>query len=757
MNLSTFGRVAATLLAIAIAQLGALLTATGSYAGGLPIQPSVVEGAVMDGSTPICNSSLTLYAAGLGGYGKAAINCGSATSSAQGQFSIKSKCALLPEAKMYLIALGGSLSTKGCGAVASSPIGLAAALGQLPQTGSNTTVVNELTTVASILSLAQFVAPSHPESIGTPLGNILGLRNAFSTVPNLVDVSSGQLASSLPAAGACTIGSPNPNCPAEQRMVTLADALAACVEAGQSSTQCGNLFASATPPHGAAPTDTLGATAGVVLNPATVNVSGVFNVAIENSPYGPSLSSAPTDWIIALNFTGGGMDFPFAVEVDGYGQVWITNSGFQYPFTRTCGSVTKLSSTGKILSGPNGYTGGGILTPLFLAIDSENHVWVTNSGFPFNGSPPPGCSSPYSAGSYFGSVTELDQSGQPIADTPFTDGIFWPMGVAIDFRDSAWVANNPIYIPILTANETGTTVTVTTAVAHNLTVGQLVQVIVIGPFGYDGVFYVTATPSPTTFEYTTSVSGLASASGGAATVPVGSLTQLNHFGTVQRIAQGGGLAFPIIPAIDGFGNVWMASCGSDSIPFFPYYCTFGGVGNADEFNFLGTPISGAFGYNNGVLSGADGIAIDSRGNIWVANLHGDSVSVLCGARSHCGSLSTGQIVATYSGEDLDAPDNVIIDGGGNAWLSDCGVDCGGVTSGNVVGLTSSGTRITPPKGFNGSGLDNPSGDAIDASGNVWVSNGFSDVSVNGGVGSVTEMIGVAVPAQVPLTPGGPRL
>ena len=76
----------------------------------------------------------------------------------------------------------------------------------------------------------------------------------------------------------------------------------------------------------------------------------------------------------------------------------------------------------------------------------------------------------------------------------------------------------PVYnsVGISSATESGTTATITTSSAHNLSIGQNVVIASVGVSGYDGTFAITAVPSATTFQYTT-VSGLANSSGGTAT------------------------------------------------------------------------------------------------------------------------------------------------------------------------------------------------------------------------------------------------
>jgi CxxC motif-containing protein (DUF1111 family) len=66
------------------------------------------------------------------------------------------------------------------------------------------------------------------------------------------------------------------------------------------------------------------------------------------------------------------------------------------------------------------------------------------------------------------------------------------------------------------ATESGTTVTITTAVAHKFATGQYVNINGVPVSGYNGTFQIVSIPSKTTFTYTNTVSGLAPAGGGTA-------------------------------------------------------------------------------------------------------------------------------------------------------------------------------------------------------------------------------------------------
>lgn len=83
------------------------------------------------------------------------------------------------------------------------------------------------------------------------------------------------------------------------------------------------------------------------------------------------------------------------------------------------------------------------------------------------------------------------------------------------------------------ASSQGTTASITTTAAHNLTVGAPVTISGVAEAGYNGTFTVTAVPTTTRFSYTTAGSDLPVSSGGS--VSVESRARVNAF-----FARGGG-------------------------------------------------------------------------------------------------------------------------------------------------------------------------------------------------------------------------
>jgi hypothetical protein len=179
-------------------------------------------------------------------------------------------------------------------------------------------------------------------------------------------------------------------------------------------------------------------------------------------------------------------------------------------------------------------------------------------------------------------------------------------------------------------------------------------------------------------------------------------------------------------AIDGMDNVWIANGGLDSIAEVDKD---GAVQSPDD-GFSGGGLDGqAFGLNS-----PSSIAIDGQGFIWTANTNAGDVSEF---RNTGVPLSppTG-----YTNGGINDPQSIAVDGAGDMWFTNPQLN-------SVSELNPSAFAISPFDGYGGAGFNGPNGIGIDPSGNVWVANfaaGFN--------GTVTEMIGAAVPTVTPITP-----
>jgi streptogramin lyase len=241
----------------------------------------------------------------------------------------------------------------------------------------------------------------------------------------------------------------------------------------------------------------------------------------------------------------------------------------------------------------------------------------------------------------------------------------------------------------------------------------------------------------------------------------GDIAELNSAGTLlQSALTNGGIDFPIAATADTNGNVWFADYGDSTVTVldssgspvsgtggwggtslaFPVAIAVDSNHNAWVANQAGelpiTKISAdgsqVTNYNCN-CNGASGVATDQSDNVWIANYYGNSVSAV----NSCGTL----LVNAVTGGGLDHPQGIAVDGAGTVWVSNF---LGNSLSeiGGSAGSTE-GTLLSPSGGFGtDASILQPYGLAIDASGNLWIS--------NFGKSTLTEFIGVATPVKTPV-------
>jgi streptogramin lyase len=195
----------------------------------------------------------------------------------------------------------------------------------------------------------------------------------------------------------------------------------------------------------------------------------------------------------------------------------------------------------------------------------------------------------------------------------------------------------------------------------------------------------------------------------------GSVTELNNHGAVlgsSPLTAGGLLQSPVGIAIDAAGNVWV---------------TDHQAGVIDEFANNQALLSGS-GDTDGSMIAPGGVAINSNGFVWIADAGINATSLL---------NTSGSAVLTlpYTAGGLVMPAAVAIDGNGTAWVANS------QAAGSISKLTYVQIGLASPATGLGS-LNMPSGIAVDASGCVW--------TANAGDNSVSEFVGLAAPAVMPL-------
>jgi secreted PhoX family phosphatase len=117
------------------------------------------------------------------------------------------------------------------------------------------------------------------------------------------------------------------------------------------------------------------------------------------------------------------------------------------------------------------------------------------------------------------------------------------------------------------------------------------------------------------------------------------------------------------------------------------------------------------------LSYPKGLAVDSKGNLWVANSGNNNIL----AFSPGYALQTADTIT----EGVSNPSGVAFDAQGNLWVANYGTSNGGANgsvSEYVKGKQNTTASII-------SGILGPEAIAVDGLGNVWVENDFSNVTV----------------------------
>jgi len=175
---------------------------------------------------------------------------------------------------------------------------------------------------------------------------------------------------------------------------------------------------------------------------------------------------------------------------------------------------------------------------------------------------------------------------------------------------------------------------------------------------------------------------------------------------------------PFSVAVSTNDTVWAANQQGDSVSELPA----GNYGSGQNYYQQSFSI-GTGGQTNPTL------AVDNAGNVWVAN--GDSVNAYVIELV----ASNGYQVKTWtpSGETYGCAYALTLDGGGNVWVVNY---CSSTITELVAGNGYAAINYAPAN----SGLSAPDSIAVDSMGDVWVANTNN---------SVSELVQVAVPKQVP--------
>ena len=606
---------------------------------------AAIKGVVHGGQSPIVGAHVYLYAVNDTGYAGPGIAASSTNQSvsllttgdgsdslgtyvltqSDGSFSITGDYTC-PSATpdTYLLAVGGAPGGQGS---SNSAIVLFAGLTEKCTSAGYTSlyaVVNEVSTVAAAFAGAGFATdPYHVSTSSSTLAE-RGVDDAYGGLVNLETLGTG-------AAVTTTYGG-NGTAP-QAEINTLANILAACVNSGSStSSPCTTLFNDA--PNGSTiPTDTGTAILNIAHNPGA-NISGMnglFSLQSANPPFEPALSSAPNDFTIAVNYTGGGLDYPWGIAIDSSDNVWVVNNG-------TNGPLTVLDPLGGILSGADGITTGGLFVPVNIAIDGTGDVWVPDD--PSN------------------KLSEFSSSGVANASSPFSGGgMDTPYYITVDKSNDIWVSNSSA-AQLSEFSSSGSPITgssgypATNLQGQNIVsdTGGNIWVTSTSP-GSGGIFEFNSSGQVSANSPITSGGGL-SAPQGIAIDASGDVWVTNGNGSLSEFSSsgspisgsggysGGGMNGPVDLAIDGAGDVWVISS----------------VGVLSEFNSSGAAISGSNGYKAAVLDHCVALAIDGSGNLWVTNFNGtEGITEFVGVAAPVVTPIAANLMSPYGSHAVNRP------------------------------------------------------------------------------------------------------
>jgi hypothetical protein len=474
---------------------------------------SIPKGSLHGGQQPIQGARVYVYAAATpttgGSYGSASTSLiqpgvGTTldsnghyyvTTDSSGSFSYAGTVMCpTPTSQIYILAISGNTTGHVAEALNNPAVALSAALGNCVDINSTTfTSINEVTTAAMAFALNPFMMDA--THIGAPSTNTAGLINAFATVPNLVDNTTGTALATTPGGAGVA---------PQQTLNTLANIIAPCINSGSNtSAACSSLFSHTSNTAGT-PLDTIGALLNIAQFPAAQSAN-LYSDALATAPFQPALTTQPNDFSLAIAYSAPGgtsVVAPGAVVIDGSGNLWMASNrsnlvadapdalvefsptgafiaaytGSANPATQVFHQIqglaidatshyiytTNLATDTKqdeviqfnIQTGTVGWTttnpttggtpGGDFGTQSIagVALDNNGNVWVTSSFFPTQTQPVYPASQPSS------NVIELNPAdGSELAvfyytGAPGATGIQIPSGVATDNTGSIWVVGS---------------------------------------------------------------------------------------------------------------------------------------------------------------------------------------------------------------------------------------------------------------------------------------------------------------------------
>ena len=568
---------------------------------GTSLTGAGLHGRAQAGPQAIIGARIYLLAANGAGYGTPSLSVlrpqlpGVATdqlgtyvvTDAQGSFGLPAYTCT-PGQLVYVLAMGGSAG----GEAASNPaLAMLTVLGACPSEGNFSQVrpfidINQVSTVVTAYALSGFLADAAHLGFAPTPGSQTGISNAFAVVANLLN----------PSTGAAYPQTPNSSGVVPQAEInTLANILVPCTAA---SSACPSLFTLTHGLDGSVPTDTVQAMLNLARNPGA-NVAPLFALGANNT-FKPALAAAPNDWTLAVTYFAENLAGPYFPAVDAQGNLWVP--GFAN------NTIAEFDPTGVLLSGANGYTGGGLAQPFAIAFDVAGTAYVSNFG----------ASAPATH-----SISGFAPNGSPITPTGFACGGSCTF-LAVDASQNIWVSGSPQVttlknsgLPLSAFSTNGFTAGLAIdsqgrgwTIGSGRTLSRLTLPAAVTPYpesvtapsGHDLTALAIDSADNVWFASTANNALGKHANDGSPLSPSGGYT-------------GGGLHSPAGIAVDGSNRLWAANRDGNSI---------------SAFTSAGAALSPATGYTAAGISNPRGLAIDPSGNVWITDFTGNAVTEFIG-------------------------------------------------------------------------------------------------------------------------------
>ena len=673
-------------------------------------------GKVMGGQQPVTGSHIALYATNSNGYGGTITPLATATTDASGSFRITTAYTCPSTQQAYLVSTGGNPGLTGN--IDNSAIFLVAALGSCTNVGSSTfIIINEATTVAAAYALSGFapvgganmteaaVVANSASGFTTTSTNTVGLSDGFANAINVIAPGAGQV-NAVSAAGNGVIPVATVN--------SLADILQDCVNSAlPTSPACASLFTNATPPTGsgvAAPVNVFQAALDIAQYPGN-NVTNLYNLISAQAAFGPTLTTAPNDWTIGIAYTSSQIATPLGMAIDDSDNVWVVGS--------TTADVAEFSPLGNPISpAPVGTAQGGWIPALNTTIDNVRNLSFDQTGNAWISDGATGT----------GAKTGLIEYTPSTATTTYQS-----------YAAASADANNYINAVDASGNVWTSAYKASTCATSGSKICQYIE------------FPKSTAYAPISVFGSTSITALIPGAG------------------ITDAAGARGMAANAKTTSPGVGDIWAADNVGSSVQIF-------------QSPYSSQPIVATY-TTGGVIAAANGLSLDTNGNAWISG--GTSNTLYQVSR-------TGASLATVTNAQLNKPFYMAIDGNGNIFVANSLAQTGTptrttatavVTGANTVTEYSpsfnsnTGAFLSPNIGFapsatytpvngttpafvSGGPINADSYVAVDRSGALWVLSGGTAAVTNGSTtlaaaqpSNLVQILGVAAPTRAVLAFG----